>query len=557
MEIVIPVRKGGLGNQMFQVTAALIIAKETGKEVVLPKEQPHIHNTFQLHYEETVFKSILQRLQVPVDDYAINTLKQQGFWIYPGEPGFEAWFPSVPKGPVVLHGYFQYYPTLQPHESLIREFFRKNLECKEGNLTKIGIHVRRGDYLKFSDIHSVQDGLYYRRALHEIQKRLKGQYSFVLFSDDLDWCKQQDVFEMLPNLDFCDEKNEVECLKKMIECEGGFICGNSTFSWWAAFLGAYRHKNPVIVPQEWINGYTGSLFPPEWIQLPPCKGTLQLLPDGYLNLHEKKQEENIVKPVTNTVTIHIDASHSPSDKPMYIHMEPNAIRNLEPYLLEHGEKYSRIFTYNQTILNKFSHAVQCVFPACSWISGHHYRNLDLNKKQHKISCITGFKRMTEGHDFRLLLYSNQTALQTLPITFFRSSARPHLPEITQNPFIFKDKFPLFETFQFSIVLENSRQTNYFTEKLIDCLITKTIPIYYGCPNISDYFDTTGWILLQEESMESRKTELFTHLHEISKQPDWYKNHRATVEKNYKTCCENYTSFYEKINKVLLELPEFS
>jgi hypothetical protein len=58
-------------------------------------------------------------------------------------------------------------------------------------------------------------------------------------------------------------------------------------------------------------------------------------------------------------------------------------------------------------------------------------------------------------------------------------------------------------------------------------------------------------------MDSRMIELFGHLQEISKQPDWYKNHMATIEKNYKTCCENYTSFYEKINKALLELPEFS
>ena len=542
---------------MFQVTAALIVGKETGKQVVLPKEQAHIHNQLQLSYEDTVFKSISQRLPAQIDDHAISALKQNGFWCYPGEPGFEPWSPSVPSGPVILHGYFQYYPTIQPHESFIREFFRSNLDCKDGDSKKIGIHVRRGDYLKFSDVHYLQDGLYYRRAIHQIQTLVKGDFTYVLFSDDIDWCKRQDVFEMLPNLEFCEEKNEIECLKKMISCEGGFICANSTYSWWAAFLGAYKHKSPVIVPEKWMKGYSGSLFPPEWIQLKPCEGTLHLLPEGYLNLHEKRQDENIVKPVKNTVTIHVDTTEVPSNQPIYIHMEPNAIRNLEPYLLENGNKYSRIFTYNQAILNKFPHAIKRIFPACSWISGDHFRSIDTSKKEHKISCITGFKRMTEGHDFRLSLYYNQTVLERLPIIFFRSSAQPHLPEITNNPFIYKDKFPLFETFQFSIVLENSRQTNYFTEKLIDCLITKTIPIYYGCPNISDYFDTTGWVLLQLEDMESRMIELFAYLQEISKQPDWYKNHLATVEKNYKICCEKYSGFYEKINKALLELPEFS
>ena len=35
---------------------------------------------------------------------------------------------------------------------------------------------------------------------------------------------------------------------------------------------------------------------------------------------------------------------------------------------------------------------------------------------------------------------------------------------------------------------------------MDCLLTKTIPIYYGCPNISEYFDTRGWIILETTDM---------------------------------------------------------
>ena len=46
---------------------------------------------------------------------------------------------------------------------------------------------------------------------------------------------------------------------------------------------------------------------------------------------------------------------------------------------------------------------------------------------------------------------------------------------------------------YSVAVESSNEPNYFTEKLIDCLITKTIPIYWGCPNISEYFDTSYWI----------------------------------------------------------------
>ena len=45
--------------------------------------------------------------------------------------------------------------------------------------------------------------------------------------------------------------------------------------------------------------------------------------------------------------------------------------------------------------------------------------------------------------------------------------------------------------QFHIVIENVTEDNWFTEKLIDCFQTKTIPIYIGCNNIGEYFDLRG------------------------------------------------------------------
>ena len=48
---------------------------------------------------------------------------------------------------------------------------------------------------------------------------------------------------------------------------------------------------------------------------------------------------------------------------------------------------------------------------------------------------------------------------------------------------------------FSIVIENTKQDYYFTEKLIDALLTGTVPIYYGCPSIGDFFNTKGMIIV--------------------------------------------------------------
>ena len=55
----------------------------------------------------------------------------------------------------------------------------------------------------------------------------------------------------------------------------------------------------------------------------------------------------------------------------------------------------------------------------------------------------------------------------------------------------------FESSKFHIAVENSQQKNYFTEKIIDCFASKTVPIYFGCPNIGDWFHMDGIITFSD------------------------------------------------------------
>ncbi len=48
-------------------------------------------------------------------------------------------------------------------------------------------------------------------------------------------------------------------------------------------------------------------------------------------------------------------------------------------------------------------------------------------------------------------------------------------------------------YRYSIVVENSKGKNYFTEKLIDCFRTGTIPIYWGSSAITEHFNMGGII----------------------------------------------------------------
>jgi hypothetical protein len=58
------------------------------------------------------------------------------------------------------------------------------------------------------------------------------------------------------------------------------------------------------------------------------------------------------------------------------------------------------------------------------------------------------------------------------------------------------KLPGLSPFAFSVAMENTREDFYFTEKLVDCLLTETVPVYWGCPSIGEIFDVRGIVVFE-------------------------------------------------------------
>ncbi len=74
----------------------------------------------------------------------------------------------------------------------------------------------------------------------------------------------------------------------------------------------------------------------------------------------------------------------------------------------------------------------------------------------------------------------------------------------------KNKEDGLKDYCFSFALENATYPNMFTEKITDCFMTGTIPIYYGIENIGDYFNTDGIIMLTEDfKIEDLSFELYS------------------------------------------------
>jgi len=68
--------------------------------------------------------------------------------------------------------------------------------------------------------------------------------------------------------------------------------------------------------------------------------------------------------------------------------------------------------------------------------------------------------------------------------------------------LFKDEG--LEKYKYSIAIENSSQKNYFTEKINDCFLLSTMPIYWGCPNILKFFPQDSFRTIDINNPESIK-----------------------------------------------------
>jgi hypothetical protein len=147
--------------------------------------------------------------------------------------------------------------------------------------------------------------------------------------------------------------------------------------------------------------------------------------------------------------------------------------NYKKYLTQ----FEYIFTHDKDLL--------CLDEKFKWCpaNGFWIKDAKIYPKSKMISFISSDKNLTEGHAKRLSWVSmigDQVDLYGRGI----------------NP-IDKKEDGLCD-YMFSVVIENGFYSSYFTEKILDCFATGTIPVYLGAPDIGDYFNKNGIIDLVDE-----------------------------------------------------------
>ncbi len=229
---------GGLGNQLFQWAFAFALAKRTGARLCLDHGQ--LYQAPQAPREYTLDRLGIHAADPVACDYEMfNAIDTDGY-VTVGDPSGDG---------VRVRGLWM---GEGPWASCAAEI-RRALPQPKIHIPGVAVHVRRTDFLGDASPMVELGADYYRAAIAKVPPA-----QVLIFSDDPAWCRAN-----LPGR-VVDEKDPVEAFKLMASCTHHVIA-NSSFSWWAAWLG---EKGTVVAPSRWIKGndaVTKQIVPDRWI----------------------------------------------------------------------------------------------------------------------------------------------------------------------------------------------------------------------------------------------------------------------------------------------------
>jgi len=164
--------------------------------------------------------------------------------------------------------------------------------------------------------------------------------------------------------------------------------------------------------------------------------------------------------------------------------EPRAVHGANMWLAEHlPRRFDHVVTYDARLRARLGNTVFCPFGG-SWVWD--WESLACTKSR-PLSLIASAKRSLTGHKMRHSVAAWLGA-EGIAADVMGGGYRP-----------FGAKAEGLAPYRFSAVIENARETDYFSEKLIDAFLCLTVPVYWGCPNITDYFDPAGMVICTTEA----------------------------------------------------------
>ena len=191
------------------------------------------------------------------------------------------------------------------------------------------------------------------------------------------------------------------------------------------------------------------------------------------------------------------------------------------FMLQHYNEVEYVFTYDKKFAEKIPNSV--LFPSAqTWIRREDFQ---IYPKTKETCLIASLKKDLPAHLFRYDIIGRYgKEIDTFGIT---------------EPW-FENKVDILKHYRYAIEAQNCKKDFYFTERLIDCFLTGTVPIFWGCPSIGKFFNMDGIItfdtledldlILSEANLhnyEKRKEAVydnFIRAHEYVLSEDYIYNH---------------------------------
>lgn len=275
---------GGLGNQLFQYAYGRAVSQRSGAELELDAvtlfandlryRRSYELDAFNLPSEIQVIRqphSRLWRLQYWLNKkLSHQKALDQRRHLAERKPGyFDPDFAAVrPQRSCIIQGYWQCPKYFTEIESTLRcdlAFNRpihpeyRHLADEMESYSSVAVHVRRKDFWSKLSI------LYYREAIGRLQERFSGLQFFV-FTDDPDWWSREAGDFPSARLVHHPEASGIDDFQLMSRCRH-FIIANSSFSWWASWLGNHPDKY-VLAPSRDIWFSSWDVLPEDWEIVP-------------------------------------------------------------------------------------------------------------------------------------------------------------------------------------------------------------------------------------------------------------------------------------------------
>ena len=269
---------GGLGNQLFQVSAGIYLEEVLDRDVIYnvsnllgpAKSSPGNYTRSLEIYELLTGKNLIKSKPYWLLDLLITKFKRRflGKYFLFEHSQMDRLLFNISKHTREIFGFYQDAEIVEATWSSLNARMEKSEKfsplVKSSKIDRIAIHLRFGDYSddpKTKEIYGLTKNSYYLEALSVIRNNSNSPSNLVVVTDN-----QEKARSIINDEDFSGSIEYVSsptAIQDLVELSRSshVIMSNSTFSWWGAWIANKTHGSQIIYPRPWLADATDPEIP--------------------------------------------------------------------------------------------------------------------------------------------------------------------------------------------------------------------------------------------------------------------------------------------------------